>query len=120
MDKPILIFDGDCAFCSSSVRVLRRMIGSKIIRTQPYQRLKPADYGLTEQECSEALRFVSKKGSFAGSKAVAQVLIESKTPWLVAGRILNLPLISGLANFAYAQIAANRDKLPGGTPECKI
>jgi predicted DCC family thiol-disulfide oxidoreductase YuxK len=120
MDKPILIFDGDCAFCSSSVRVLRRMIGSKRILTQPYQRLKPAEYGLTEKECSEALRFVSKNGNFAGSKAVAQVLIESRTPWLVAGRILNLPIISSLANLTYTQIAANRDKLPGGTPECKI
>jgi predicted DCC family thiol-disulfide oxidoreductase YuxK len=96
------------------------MIGSTRILTQPYQRLKPAEYGLTEKQCSEALRFVSKNGNFAGSKAVAQVLIESKTPWLVAGRILNLPIISSLANLTYTQIAANRDKLPGGTPECKI
>ncbi|SCX08019.1 Predicted thiol-disulfide oxidoreductase YuxK, DCC family [Candidatus Aquiluna sp. UB-MaderosW2red] len=120
MDMPILIFDGDCAFCSSSVRVLRRMIGSKRIHTQPYQRLEPALYGLSEKECSEALRFVSERGKFQGSEAVAQVLIESKTPWLIAGRILNLPIISSLANLTYKKIAANRDKLPGGTPECKI
>lgn len=96
------------------------MIGSEIIHTEPYQRIKVEDYGLTNSQCSESLRYVSPSGSFSGSKAVAQVLIESKTIWLVAGRILNLPIISGLATLTYRLIASNRDKLPGGTPECKI
>jgi predicted DCC family thiol-disulfide oxidoreductase YuxK len=96
------------------------MIGTKTIRIQPYQRLELAQYGLTEIQCSQALQYVSAAGKFSGSEAVAQVLIESKTPWLVAGRILNLPGIRALARLIYAYVAANRNKLPGGTPECKI
>ena len=38
-ELPLLIFDGDCAFCSSSVRVGQRRI-KRMPRAEPYQFLE--------------------------------------------------------------------------------
>jgi predicted DCC family thiol-disulfide oxidoreductase YuxK len=40
--------------------------------------------------------------------------------WRIAGRALLLPGISSIAARAYRLIAANRYRLPGGTPACAV
>ena len=113
-----MIFDGDCAFCSSSARVLKKITRGKIA-IEPYQLLDLKQFGLTEDQTSKAVYYIGEKTDVA-NRAICQFLIDSKTPWAIAGRILNLPLISWLAKRVYYWIAKNRHRLPGGTPECSI
>ena len=116
---PLMIFDGDCAFCSSSARVLRKLTKNNL-PIEPYQFLKLSDYDLNEELTSKAVYYVTSKESYAGAKAIARFLLDSKTPWALLGFLLNLPVIISIAELVYAWIAKNRHRLPGGTPECSL
>ncbi len=117
--KQVLIFDGDCAFCSSSARLLRRMTKNKI-PIEPYQKLDLESLGLTSELTSKAVYFVSSSSRFVAAAAIAQALIESKTVWALAGWFLKLPVVRNIAKPIYYLVAANRHRLPGGTPECQL
>jgi predicted DCC family thiol-disulfide oxidoreductase YuxK len=116
---PVFIFDGDCAFCSSSARVLRRMTKNKIA-IEPYQFLELAAYGLTAEQGSKAVYFVTQTETFSAAKAIAKCLMAAKTPWSVAGFLMNIPVVISFAELVYVLVAKNRHRLPGGTPECSI
>lgn len=117
--RQVLIFDGDCAFCSSSARLLRKMTKNKIA-IEPYQKLDLEALDLSAELTSKAVYFVSGGTRFVAAAAIAQALIESKTPWALAGWFLNLPVIRNISKPIYYLVAANRHRLPGGTPECQL
>ena len=61
--RPVLLFDGDCAFCTSAVGVverLRRAPGDFAVL--PWQRADLPAYGLTPERCTEALQWVGADG----------------------------------------------------------
>jgi predicted DCC family thiol-disulfide oxidoreductase YuxK len=116
---PILIFDGDCAFCSSSARALRKMTKNRVA-IEPYQFLDLADYSLTEDQTSKAVYFVTPTDTFSAAKAIARCLIDARTPWSVAGFLLNIPVVISVGELVYAWVSKNRHRLPGGTPECSL
>jgi predicted DCC family thiol-disulfide oxidoreductase YuxK len=117
----LLIFDGDCAFCSSCVRAAGRLLPGEL-RAIPWQRVPDlAVYGLTPGAAAASVRWVDSSGSLAtGHEAVAQVLMAAGGAWWLVGRCLLLPGISAVAAFGYEVIARNRDRLPGGTPACRL
>jgi predicted DCC family thiol-disulfide oxidoreductase YuxK len=116
---PILIFDGDCAFCSSSARALRKMTKNRVA-IEPYQFLDLADYSLTEDQTSKAVYFVTPTDTFSAAKAIARCLIDARTPWSIAGYLLNIPVVISVGELVYAWVSKNRHRLPGGTPECSL
>ena len=115
----LLIFDGDCKFCSSSARAFVRMTKNHIA-IAPYQRADLAALGLTLAECEQAVQYVSDKGIQSGHLAIAQGLIDSKTIWSIAGYVLKWPVVTSVAFVVYHWVAKNRHRLPGGTPACSI
>jgi predicted DCC family thiol-disulfide oxidoreductase YuxK len=119
--EPLLIFDGDCAFCSSCVRAARRVLPGDVPAV-PWQRVPDlAVYGLTPETAAESVRWVDSSGAVAGGhEAVAQLLMHAGGPWSVVGRALLLPVIGNAAGVLYDLIARHRDRLPGGTPACRI
>ena len=114
-----MIFDGDCAFCSSAARTLRKMTKSRI-PIQPYQRLNLAEYSLTQELTSKAVYYICPEGTFVAARAIAKTLIDSNTIWRLAGHLLDFPPMRPLARWVYYLIARNRHRLPGGTPECSL
>ena len=117
---PILIFDGDCAFCSSSIRLISKAI-RKHPEIKPYQWIDLTHYEISKEECTKAIQFYkSEKKTYSGARAFAQFLILSNYPWKILGFLLELPLINWIARIIYGVIARNRYRLPGGTPECKL
>src|SRR5262249_47283529 len=117
----LLIFDGDCAFCSSCVRAAERVLPGEL-QAMPWQRVPDlAVYGLTPEAAGASVQWVDSSGSLAtGAEAVAQALMAAGGVWWLAGRIMVLPGIRSVAAFAYEVIASNRSRLPGGTPACKL
>ena len=109
--KQVLIFDGDCAFCSSSARLLRRITKNKI-PIEPYQKLDLESLGLTSELTSKAVYFVSSTKTFVAAAAIGQALIESQPAWALAGRFLKLPVVT----FGPDMIAVGAvDQLGGNT-----
>ncbi len=114
-----LVYDGDCAFCTSSVRLLKR-VGLTADMVIPWQRADLDSLGLTEQQCRDAVQWVGPEGSSSGHRAFARLLLASALPWRPLGWLLLTPPFSWLAAGLYRLIANNRSRLPGGTPACAV
>lgn len=118
--RPLLVFDGDCAFCTRSVRVLRRWLGRQP-EIQPWQALDLDALNLTREECETAVQWIGLDGRrAAGHVAVARTLIHAGKGWGLVGRLLLVPGVSWLAARVYSWIARNRHRMPGGTAECSL
>lgn len=115
----VLIFDGDCAFCTSSADRLRRWArgGLDVV---PWQRADLGALGLTESQCAAAVQFVGTDGRAAGGSAVARALLRCRQPWRSAGFLLGQPWLAPAVERGYALVAAHRHRLPGGTPACAL
>jgi len=117
--RPVLLYDGDCAFCSSCARLVESRIRPRAT-VVPFQLADLDELGVTEEQAAEALQWVGVDGTVrSGHEAVAAMLDSAGRIWRALGRFLLLPGVAGLAAAAYELIAANRHRLPGGTPACK-
>jgi predicted DCC family thiol-disulfide oxidoreductase YuxK len=119
MTRPVLLFDGDCAFCTSCVRLVEKMIGpdAEIVA---WQFADLAALGVSEEQAAAAVQWVRPDGAVrSGHEAIAAMLGSSGPIWRIVGRVLLLPGISWTAAQAYRLVAANRHRLPGGTPACE-
>ena len=119
---PVLIFDGDCGFCTTCARLLSRWVtrgGST--RIAPWQRLDLDELGLTAEQCTAAVQWVDEDGHVAsGHAAVAATLRAGHPVWRPVGALLVAPGFSRLAVGLYSWVAAHRYALPGGTPACRV
>ena len=116
---PVLLFDGDCAFCTSCARVIGR-IGPEA-EIVAWQLTDLAELGVTEEQAAAAVQWVGVDGrARSGHEAIAAMLVSAGPIWAIAGRALLLPGISPVAARAYRLVADNRRRLPGGTPACDV
>lgn len=120
MDRPVLLFDGDCAFCTTCADAVEKRIrpDAEIVA---WQFADLTELGVTEAQATEAVQWVQADGTVrSGHEAIAAMLSTSGPIWRVIGRILLLPGISWLGAQVYRLVASNRHRLPGGTPACKL
>jgi predicted DCC family thiol-disulfide oxidoreductase YuxK len=118
-EHPVLLYDGDCAFCTRCARVLER-IGpdAEIV---PWQLADLTDLGVTAEQASDAVQLVQVDGTVrSGHEAIAAALSSAGRIWKTIGRVLLLPGASWLAAKVYRLVADNRYRLPGGTPACAV
>jgi len=120
VERPVLLFDGDCSFCTSCVEWMRRHI-RHLDTTVPYQFADLAELGVTSEQCAEAVQWIGADGTVLSAHlAVAQILIDAGAGWAVIGRGMRLPGFRQLSGMIYRWIARNRSRLPGGSPACSI
>lgn len=117
--RPVLVFDGDCAFCTSCARLLERTgPEAKIVA---WQLADLDELGITAAQAAEAVRWIEVDGAIrTGHEAIAAALGVAGQPWRAIGRAITLPVISPLAAATYRLVARNRHRLPGGTPACAV
>lgn len=116
---PVLVYDGDCAFCTSTARRGQRWLGLEHV--EPWQFLDLDELGLTEEQCDEAVQWVAADGTIASAeRAVGEALVAAGGAWRWLGRLLLAPGIRSIAGVAYRWVARNRSRLPGGTPACSL
>ncbi|NYG08592.1 putative DCC family thiol-disulfide oxidoreductase YuxK [Phycicoccus badiiscoriae] len=118
--RGLLIFDGDCGFCTTSARFATRWVDRRSrYDIQPWQQVDLGRFGLTEQDCIEAAQFVRPDGSVASAHlAIAEGLKHGAPLWRPLGHLVTLPGISWVAGRVYTWVADHRYALPGGTPAC--
>lgn len=118
--RPLMIFDGDCAFCTASANFMRRRIRPRC-DIEPWQRTDIEAFGLTPEDCSSAVQFVSAdRQVYSGSRAVMRMLREAPPPWPLIGAMGDAPGVAWVADQVYRWIAINRHRLPGSTPACAM
>jgi predicted DCC family thiol-disulfide oxidoreductase YuxK len=121
--RPVLVFDGDCGFCTTTARLLQRLVerGGRDFAVAPWQELDLEALGLTAQSCLTAAQWVSHDGTVrAGHLSIAAALRAGRPVWRPVGVVLTLPGISALAAWAYRWVADHRYALPGGTQACGL
>jgi predicted DCC family thiol-disulfide oxidoreductase YuxK len=118
---PVLVFDGDCAFCTTSARFLARwVIAGRPATVAPWQHLDLARLGLTPDQCQAAVQWVGLDAQvLSGHTAIAAALRAGHPVWRPLGALLVAPGFSWLAKRLYSWVAAHRHALPGGTPACR-
>jgi predicted DCC family thiol-disulfide oxidoreductase YuxK len=129
---PVLVYDGDCAFCSSSVRWLEARF-PEAFTTVPYQRADLDALGLTVRECHERLQWIADVAApvatrTSGARAVGSLLRSGGRGrgraggllWRAVAVLTVVPPASWAAEGVYRVVAANRRRLPGGTPTCGL
>lgn len=117
---PVLIFDGDCAFCTTAVRWLDRVLPA-MPASSPYQRTDLAAYGLTTADGQSRVWLVAGGRRYGGAAAVAALLRRQPAPALrMLGWLGTVPPWSWAAELSYRLIARYRHRLPGGTPACRL
>lgn len=117
--SPLFIFDGDCSFCSSSARLLDKIMKGRIA-IEPYQFLDLKALGVPLEDAERAVQFLVRGERYQGARAIAEALITSKTRWALAGWFIRTPVFVSFAELIYLMVAKNRHRLPGGTPACKM
>ena len=119
-ERGLLIFDGDCGFCTTSARFATRWVDRRRrYDVEPWQQVDLERFGLTEADCIEAAQFVRRDGTVvAAHLAIAEGLKHGAPLWRPLGHLVTLPGISWLAGRVYTWVADHRYALPGGTPAC--
>jgi predicted DCC family thiol-disulfide oxidoreductase YuxK len=123
-DVPWLIFDGDCAFCTSSAHWLARRLHrpeGPNARLVAWQFTDLAALGTSAERTQREALWVDTGGTiYGGAAAFAEWLKFRGGAYGVAGRMINLPVIRALAAAVYRLIAKNRHRMPGGSPACAL
>jgi predicted DCC family thiol-disulfide oxidoreductase YuxK len=119
-ERGLLIFDGDCGFCTTSARFATRWVDRRHrYDVQPWQQVDLERFGLTAADCIEAAQFVRRDGTVvAAHLAIAEGLKHGAPLWRPLGHVVTLPGIRWLAGRVYTWVADHRYALPGGTQAC--
>ena len=119
--QTVLIYDGDCQFCRLSLD-----FGIKLLKTFPpysaFQRLNPADFGLTLEQVQSQIWIVGSGPKPLGAHLAVSALLKMQTNpiYRILGWFIRTPPVSWVAKKLYFFIAANRHRLPGGSRQCKL
>ncbi|MBI2168926.1 MAG: DUF393 domain-containing protein [Actinobacteria bacterium] len=116
----MLIFDGDCGFCTTSARwVERRLPGG--MEVVPFQGIDDlAALGLTLRNVETAAYWVDGHKLRRGHRAVAAALRHTGPGWWVVGVVIDVPPVRWLAAGVYRLVARYRYRLPGATSACRV
>lgn len=121
VNPPVFLFDGDCAFCSSSARWLTDHVPTPVA-VEPWQFTDLDPLGVPIEEVDVAVVLVDVRlARMAGPEAIAGLLrLSTSGAWRAAGRVLALRPVLAIAWPVYRLIARNRHRMPGGTPQCSL
>ncbi|MFB0631116.1 thiol-disulfide oxidoreductase DCC family protein [Streptomyces sp. AB3(2024)] len=121
-ERPILLYDGDCGFCTQAVNIAVRRLDPDAVVT-PWQYADLEALGVTAERADREVLWIEPGSAevHGGAEAVAQLLKQGQCQrWQVAGQAMTLPPISGIARLVYRVVALNRHRLPGGTAACSL
>ena len=113
-ERPVVLYDGDCVFCTRSVARLRWLAGEAGVEYRSFRAPGALDPfpGVTIERCLRAMQFVRADGRvFGGVEAIVQFLRRRPTGKLALAYYV--PGIRQAADLAYRAIAANRFRIAG-------
>ena len=118
LQSHVLIYDGDCAFCTLWVNRLRSWLPS-FPEAKTSQSVSLDDYALSADDVAKYAWYITGTHQYAGHLAASALLRAQPVLWLrLLGVLIALPPISWVAALVYGFVSRFRHALPGGTPTC--
>ncbi|MCP9972719.1 thiol-disulfide oxidoreductase DCC family protein [Actinomadura madurae] len=118
--RPVLVYDGDCGFCTSSVRFLERHVPVQAT-VVAFQFADLDALGTTAERAEYEVLWIDRAGRVSGgAEAVGRLLTAAGGPWKALGVAMRIAPVSWLAHGVYRLVAANRHRMPGGTAACML
>ncbi|MGH7753201.1 MAG: thiol-disulfide oxidoreductase DCC family protein [Gemmatimonadales bacterium] len=117
--RPVLIYDGECAFCRRWVERIRRWDRRHAIDAVPFQdAARVARFGIPKADLHAAMHLVLPDGrAFAGGAAAPEILkLLPGKRWLAWG--FGVPGVLWVATRLYRWIAKRRHRLSCGSHVC--
>jgi len=120
MSSSVLIFDGDCSFCTSTANYFTKSTAGRV-RAEAWQLTDLTKYGLTSEQTIKRVYLIGESKQYEANWAFAKLLtLQTNVFYKLLGYLLFIPPISWLAIPGYYLVARYRHLLPGGTPACKL
>jgi predicted DCC family thiol-disulfide oxidoreductase YuxK len=118
--KLILIFDGNCHFCTACIEVFRLLDWRHRLQCLPFQLPDvPQRYGLTLTQCEQAAWAILPSGqTYCGAQAI-NLALDASIGLPLFEKISQFPGVGKLETCVYAWIAAHRQWFPGVRPYCQ-
>lgn len=119
-ERPVLVYDGDCGFCTSSVRFIERYVPVRA-EVVAFQFADLDELGTTVERAEHEVLWIDRTGRISGgAEAVGRLLTDAGGPWRALGVVMRVAPVSWAAHAAYRLIANHRHRMPGGTPACAL
>lgn len=108
--RVVLVYDGECAFCSRLARWVERQDRNRRVTVRPSQEPGLTDgLGLTREEAGRAAWALEPGGRrFEGAAAINRVLRELGGRWRVVADLYRLPPIGWVEDRYYKRVARRR------------
>ena len=123
-DRPWVVFDGDCAFCTTSATWVAERLhrpGRIDARLVPWQFTDLDALGTTTERAQTEVLWVEPDGRLVGGAAAFAAWLRFRGgPYGLLGGLMGLPGLRAVAAAVYRVVARNRSRLPGGTPACAL
>jgi len=120
-DKPLILFDGECVFCSGWVQFLLKRDTEKryrfIVAQTPLGEALYRHYGLETRDYETNL-LLDKGRAYYKSDATIRMLEGLGMPWALAGVLRIVP--RRIADAAYGVVARNRLRIAGRRESCMV
>ena len=111
-EKPLFVYDGDCAFCTAGARRLADRAPIRAVASQDLGERGLGRLGLDAADVRDAAYWIDGDVRLRGHLAVAQALASS-TGWRsVCGRLLLVPPVRWLGAALYPLVARTRHRPP--------
>ena len=118
-ERGLMLNDADCGFCMRTAALVPRL--GVDIESSTIQAVDLAALGVDEERALVEMPYVHPDGRVDyGHRAFAAILGTGPLPWRVVGRAMRTWPVDPVARRAYHWVAANRSRLPGGTPACSL
>ncbi|WP_344340891.1 thiol-disulfide oxidoreductase DCC family protein [Agrococcus versicolor] len=122
MRPALLVFDGDCGFCTTSVDRLRALL-PRFPEARPWQRVDLDELGLSLDDVTTFAWLIDRESGrrWHGAQTFAALLSGQRgaLPRMIGGA-LAAPGLRVVAARGYDWVSAHRHRLPGGTPACAL
>ncbi len=105
---PVMLYDGDCAFCQRWIDKWRIATGEEV-RFEPYQRALAGYPQVTEKECQEAVQLIMPEGTvFSGAHAVFKTLALGGRCQCLLRSYERFGLFGRMSEWGYQLVAGHR------------
>lgn len=120
----LLIFDGDCGFCTWSANWVACRWSDDGPEAVPFQTLGSEGLqhlGLSADQVAVSAWWVDAEDDlFDAERAIGKALQACRAPWGWLGTAVLRAPGRWLARLLYPLVARHRHRLPGGTPACRV